>query len=385
MKHDLYLEPALERKIRELALSQGSPFYLYNTARIRENCRGFLEIPYEPKSIHFALMANAHPDFLRLIKEAGLNVFVNSLRHLEMVRGLGYAGEEIVFAASAMDERTMREVRACGALAILDSLGQLERWHTLYPEAEAGIRCNIGDRVEPKSTLAGFFIGKESRLGLTLDELRSLSGNPGIAGLHTYVGTNILDIGYFLDCYRQIAELALLFPNLRYVDFGGGFGLVEDIPERLDLRKYGLEVAQLMRELSGKLGRKIRLILEPGRIIGGEAGYFVCEVVDVKERDEQSYVGVNASVVQFPRPLFYPESAFHPVAILRPGGQASTKDRRKTSIYGCSTYSRDFLARDLLLPKCAAGDLVVLGYAGSYCSGAHTSFLGFPEAAEYFT
>ena len=385
MKHDLYLEPALERKIRELASSQGSPFYLYDTALIRDNCRGFLEIPYEPKSIHFALMANAHPDFLRLIKGQGLNVFVNSLRHLELVRKLGYSGEEIVFAASAMDERSMREVQSCGALAILDSLGQLERWQALFPQAEAGIRCNIGDRVEPKSTLAGFFIGKESRLGLTLDELRSLSGNPGIAGLHTYVGTNILDIGYFLDCYRQIAELALHFPNLRYVEFGGGFGLGEDGPESIDLQIYGLEVAQLMRELSGKLGREIRLILEPGRIIGGNAGYFVCEVVDLKERDEQRFIGVNASVVQFPRPLFYPESAFHPVAILRTSAQPNMGDRRRSSIYGCSTYSRDFLARDLLLPECAVGDLVVLGYAGSYCSGAHTSFLGFPEAAEYFT
>jgi diaminopimelate decarboxylase len=139
-----------------------------------------------------------------------------------------------------------------------------------------------------------------------------------------------------------------------------------------------------MNNIALTSGRKISLILEPGRIIGADAGYFVCKITDIKMRNNQQLIGVNASSVQFPRPLFYPDSAYHPVSIVNRFNTASDKSGRLSSIYGCSTYSRDYLAQDLKLPKANIGDIVILGHAGSYCSTAHTSFLGFPRAEEYF-
>jgi len=384
MKNDLVLNMDLENRIRELAQLNGGPFYLYDTAKILQNCHKLLDISYVPKSIHFALMANSTPQFIKIIKEAGLNVFVNSILHLETVRKIGYRGEEIVYAASAMDEATMKKVKSCNALVILDSVGQFDRWRSLFPDDGVGIRCNIGELVVPKKTIAGYFIGKKSRLGFSVNEIYKLKGDPAISGLHIYVGTNILDINYFLDCYDHIARLAELFPQLQYLDFGGGFGLGEDPSQQLDMQIYGQKVSNLMDRLSAKTGRQIKLILEPGRIIGGDAGYFICEVVDVKVRGDHQLIGVNASCVQFPRPLFYPESAFHPVLIIHKNDYSHSDSRCSSSIFGCSTYSRDFLSQNISLPKTSVGDLVVMGYAGSYCSSAHTKFLGFPEAEEYF-
>ncbi|MDX2431548.1 MAG: hypothetical protein QNK35_11470, partial [Bacteroides sp.] len=60
------------------------------------------------------------------------------------------------------------------------------------------------------------------------------------------------------------------------------------------------------------------------------------------------------------------------------------KSGMASSIFGCSTYSRDFLARDSVLPQVSEGDTIILGHAGSYCAAAHTDFLGFPKAKEYF-
>jgi diaminopimelate decarboxylase len=343
-----------------------------------------MNIPYSPKSIHFALMANSTPQFIRLVKEAGLKVFVNSLLHLEIVRKLGFKGKEIVYAASAMDTKTMKRVRSCNAVVIMDSMGQFERWRALFPEVGVGIRCNIGTLVEPKKTLAGYFIGKKSRLGFTIDAIEQLKGNSAVKGLHIYVGTNILDIDYFLNCYSHITRLAILFPELEFLDFGGGFGLGENSSHKIDMNIYGQKVTELMDQLSDKLGRRIKLMLEPGRIIGGDAGYFVCKVVDIKMQGDHQLIGVNASCVQFPRPLFYPDSAYHPTSILAGNGSQKGSNKLTSSIFGCSTYSRDFLARNISLPETAIGDLVVLGYAGSYCSSAHTKFLGFPEAEEFF-
>jgi len=384
MGDSLFLEDKLINRIREISTTFKGPFYIYDSEEVIRNCNKMLSIPYSPKSIHFALMANSTPQFIQLVKEAGLKVFVNSLLHLDIVQELGFKGEEIVYAASAMDTDTMKRIRSGNVVAILDSIGQFERWRTLFPEVGAGIRCNIGSMVEPRKTLAGYFIGKKSRLGFTIEAIEQLKGNSSVKGLHIYVGTNILDINYFLDCYSHITRLATLFPELEFLDFGGGFGLKEESSSQLDMVNYGHKVTQLMAQLSDRMGRRIKLMLEPGRIIGGDAGYFVCEVVDIKKRANNQLVGVNASCVQFPRPLFYPDSAFHPVSILTKNGSENGNAKQNSFIFGCSTYSRDFLARNISLPEVNVGDLVVLGYAGSYCASAHTKFLGFPEAEEFF-
>jgi diaminopimelate decarboxylase len=247
-----------------------------------------------------------------------------------------------------------------------------------------GLRCNIGELVDAKETLAGYFIGQRSRLGLTLPEIAELKGDPRTLGLHIYVGTDIVDIDYFLECYRHVADLVGMFPALQFLDFGGGFGLGQESATAFDLDTYGQRVSDLMDRVSQNVGRQIKLVLEPGRIVGGRAGYFCCKVVDIKSRGDHQFIGVNASCTQFPRPLFYPDSAFHPIAILHKTHSTSSDHRLVSSIFGCSTYSRDFLARDVLLPKTSVGDIVVLGHAGSYCASAHTSFLGFPQADEYF-
>jgi len=217
-----------------------------------------------------------------------------------------------------------------------------------------------------------------------MDSIIKLKGNPGISGLHIYVGTNISELDYFFDCYKHILNLAEFFPNLEYLDFGGGFGPGEKNIREFDMLSYGRRVTELMNDVVKISGRRLGLILEPGRIVGADAGYFVCKITDIKMRNNQQLIGVNASSVQFPRPLFYPDSAFHPVLVVNRSNDPSMKTGRLSSIYGCSTYSRDYLARDIELPQAHIGDTVIIGYAGSYCSAAHTSFLGFPKAEEYF-
>ena len=139
-----------------------------------------------------------------------------------------------------------------------------------------------------------------------------------------------------------------------------------------------------MSEVSHRRGSSLRLILEPGRIIGGDAGFFVCNVTDVKKRENNRLIGVNASTVQFSRPLLYPEIANHPVMIIRDGVQLISDTLNPTSIYGCSTYSRDLFSKNARLPELEIGDIVVFGNAGSYSASSHSQFLGFPKPEEYF-
>ncbi len=365
------------------AVENGAPYYLYDTPLIARQCQQFREIPYEPKSIHFATMANINPDFLRTVRESGVSAFVNSLDHLDVVLRAGFAAESVVFTASALSDETMIAAQRLGVQVNLDSPAQLQRWFALFPKTPVGIRCNIGVQVAPRDTRAGYFLGLRSRLGFTTEEIEAAAGDPRIIGLHLYVGTDIMEVDYFISCYEVLWGYARLFPNLEYLNLGGGFSVPEQGDATFDMEDYGHQVSRLMREQSRTLGREIRLALEPGRIIGGRAGYFFCKVTDVKLRGDHQFIGVDASSTQFPRPLFYPDTVSHPVAILR-GACTVVGPVRESSVYGCSTYSRDFLARDTSLPPVQIGDWVVLGHAGSYCASARTEFLGFPPAEEIF-
>jgi len=376
----------LLEQILQFTASPFSPFYLYDTALLRQHCRMFHSIPYANKSIHFASMANANSEFLSIVREEKMEVFVNSRMHLEKVMEVGYRGENIIFTASALEDASMQMLHDKKVSLNLDSPEQLKTWKRLFPGAAVGLRCNIDDQAEGLSTHAGYFLGKESRLGFSMEELMAVSKDPIIRGLHLYVGTDIFDIRYFMACYRKLCEVSLEFPHLEFLNFGGGFGVAENGNRHLDFSAYRIEVAALMEEISEKHGKSLKLILEPGRIIGGQAGYFVCRVTDIKIRNGKTLIGVNASSSQFSRPLFYPDIARHPVALLRQGSilHADADAVTEASIYGCSTYSRDYLAKDVMLPEPRIGDVVILGNAGSYSASSYTQFLGFPQAEEFF-
>jgi diaminopimelate decarboxylase len=368
--------------IKDKILFDNQPFYVYDEELIRQHCRVFNQITYLNKSIHFASMANTNTHFLNIVKDEGTGVFVNSIGHLKLMQEIGF--KSIIFTASGLDENVLRIVKESGAQLNLDSPGQIALWHKLFPKIPVGIRCNIVDDIVPKKTHAGFFIGKKSRLGFTRNELLEIKDKSLIHGLHLYVGTDIMDIEYFIACYRKLCENISLFPNLEYLNFGGGFGVEENGDSSFDMISYGNRVTQLMEEVSDKAGRPIKLILEPGRIIGGNAGYFVCHVTDIKIRNGQRFVGVNASSTQFPRPLFYPDTAMHPLQILHNNELSNSGELIPTMIYGCSTYSRDFLRKNINLGDIEIGDSIIFGNAGSYSASSYTQFLGFTRPEEYF-
>lgn len=365
-------------------IQEFEPYYLYDSSEIKKNCRTFQNISYKNKAIHFATMANINSDFLKIIKKENTNVFVNSMGHLKQVMDVGYKGHEIIFTSSAMTEKTMETIKTSGIKTYLDSPMQLRRWSKINPYSPVGIRCNIGDSVKPHSNHAGSFIGKTSRLGFSIEEIKQISDKSKIISIHIYVGTDITDITYFMDCYSALIKIAKYFPNLNSLNFGGGFGVSENGEKIFDIGQYSSQLTKLMEEASKSLNKDLNIILEPGRIIGANSGYFVCNVSDIKERENSILIGVNASVAQFPRPLMYPELAFHPVQIVRDGNVLSGKEQHVATIYGNSTYSRDIFRTNIYLPKVETSDILVFGNAGAYSSSSYSEFLGFKKPEEYF-
>ena len=168
------------------------PYYVYNSQTIKDNCQIFNNISYKNKAIHFASMANINPHFLNIIKNEKVNIFVNSVLHLNVALQVGFPGQDIVFTSSALSEKTMKYVVGLGVQLNVDSPNQLKQWFNLFPEKPVGIRCNIGDKVKPYSTHAGFFIGKESRLGFTHGEIRQITDKSKIkTGKYDWAGISV--------------------------------------------------------------------------------------------------------------------------------------------------------------------------------------------------
>jgi len=380
----MVIYPEIVTEILRLSENNLQPFYLYQTKVIQDNCKVFNQISYPERAVHFASMANANPDFLKIIKDEKINIFVNSPLHLKAALNAGFRAKEIIYTASGLSQEIMQLIGKLDLQVNIDSLNQLLLWSKLFPAKQVGIRCNIGDAVKPYSSHAGAFIGKESRLGFTNEDLKQIPDKSIINGLHLYAGTDITDIDYMISCYEQLANLAMDFPAIEYLNFGGGFALNESGEHNFDFDTYSKKVSELMEKVSAQKGKRIKMILEPGRMVGGNAGYFVCSVTDIKNRSERTLVGVNASTVQFSRPLLYPDEARHPISIIRNGKQLTDFKTQNTTVFGCSTYSRDIFAHNVQLPELQLNDIVIFENAGSYCASSYMQFLGFPKPEEYF-
>lgn len=370
------------RNISPVVLSAGisahTATYVYDLDRLRQRCRILKDLPVARKRIFFATMANDHPAILSCIRALGLGVFVNSPAHLRLVRELGFESTQIVYAASNMVAEEIRTCVEARVNLVLDSLGQIETLAGLIDHPiEVGIRLNVGSALDRGAIRPD----PAYRFGLLVEELPKaleLARHRGIkiVGAHSYFGTGLMEPKTLLDGLERLGLAASNLPDLRYLDVGGGLGVPDSFDDsEFDIKGYGRQADQIMRSLENHAGRDLDFYIEPGRYLAADAGYFFVKVIDCKLRPDRAFVGTNGSVVNFPRPLMYPDYARHPCQII---GERSKEPVHPHPVYICgnSTYSQDFLARNISLPLPAPGDTLVFQNAGAYGRSMITNFLG---------
>ncbi len=203
---------------------------------------------------------------------------------------------------------------------------------------------------------------------------------PGIraTGIDTHIGSQITDLQPYDDAYRLLAELADTLRAdghaIEHVDLGGGLG----IPYKTDNNPPPLPdaYAAIVKKHVSKLGLKV--IFEPGRLIVGNAGILVSEVIYVKEGEAKNFVIVDAAMNDLIRPTLY--DAFHDIKpVVQPPANAP---RLTADIVGPICESGDYLGHDRELPKLKSGDLVAVSTAGAYGavqSGTYNTRLLVPE------
>jgi diaminopimelate decarboxylase len=359
-------------------MSTRNPIYVYDLAALERRCDEIDEMPVKDKAVFFATMANDHPAILSFLGGRGYGVFVNSPQHLRLALDAGFDASRVTYAASNMTRDEMEECLLAGVRLILDSVGQVGIFCQIAdPGAAIGVRLNVGSCLDGKQILQdpNYRFGILPREIPTVLELARRAGT-AVTGAHCYFGTGVMEPAILLDGLARLAEAARALADLCYLDVGGGFGVSDKGDGAdFDIWTYGRGAAPFLDHLESAIGRPIELVIEPGRFLTASCGYFFVSVTDVKVRDDRIFVGVNACVSMFPRPLLYPEYAKHPCELLGPRRQCALSP---LPIYICgnSTYSRDFLARDVRLPVPFPDDVIAFGNAGAYCMSMVSDFLG---------
>jgi diaminopimelate decarboxylase len=370
--HFQYRDGALfaeEVDITALADKVGTPFYVYSAATLRRHVRVMTEA-FEgiPTLVAYAMKANSNQAVLKVIAGAGAGADVVSGGELQRAIAAGIPPSRIVFSGVG---KTVAEMRRGIELGIkcfnLESEPELERLSEIA--VQMGKVAPVSVRINPDVSAGGhakISTGKkENKFGIPYARARevyariaSLGGVKAV-GVDMHIGSQITDMQPFEDAYALLAELVRDLRadghDIVHVDAGGGLGIpyrLEDAPPP-DPVAY----AAVVRRHLGGLG--IELVLEPGRLIAGNAGILVTRVEYVKEADK-TFVIVDAAMNDLIRPTLY--EAEHDVQPVR----HSNLPPITADIVGPVCETGDYLALGRKMPGVKEGDLLAIMSAGAY-------------------
>ena len=375
MDHFLYRDGALHAEdvpVAEIAAAVGTPFYVYSTATLLRHFQLFDEaLEGLDHLVCYAMKAASNQAILKTLAQAGAGMDVVSGGEYRRAIAAGVPGDRIVFSGVG---KTAAEIR----LALEGGIRQFNvesepEMVVLDETARAmGLRAPITIRVNPDvdaKTHAKIATGKsENKFGIPISRAREVyamaAGMPGleVIGIDVHIGSQLTDLAPFEQAYRKVADLTETLRadghDIRRLDLGGGLG----IPYTRDNQAPPLpsDYGAMVKRTLGHLGCEIEI--EPGRLIVGNAGLMVSEVIYVKSGEGRDFLIIDGAMNDLIRPAMY--DAYHdivPVIEPGPGQEPALFD-----IVGPVCESGDTFAKGRKMPPVAAGDLVAFRSAGAY-------------------
>ena len=375
MDHFLYQDGQLYAEdvpVADIAAAVGTPFYCYSTATLQRHFRLFDEaLLGMDHLVCYAMKAASNQAILRTLAAEGAGMDVVSGGEYARAKAAGVPGDRIVFSGVG---KTRDEIQAVLAGGIRQFNVESEPEMVVLSELAVamGTVAPITIRVNPDvdaKTHAKIATGKsENKFGIPIsraEEVYALAaGLPGIKviGIDVHIGSQLTDLAPFELAYQKIAELTRTLRaqghEIIRLDLGGGLGIPytrSNAPPPLPA-EYGAMVKQVL----GNLDCEIEI--EPGRLIVGNAGILVSEVIYVKSGEDRAFLIVDAAMNDLIRPAMY--EAHHdivPLVETALGGETTAYD-----VVGPVCETGDTFAKNRELMPLAAGDLIAFRSSGAY-------------------
>jgi diaminopimelate decarboxylase len=374
---------SLEAIAREL----GTPAYVYSDATLRRHYSVLDEALGEQKHlIAYAVKANSNLGVLATLASLGAGADVVSGGEMLKALEAGVPAGKIVFSGVGKSEDEI-------ALGLRSGIHQfnvesIPELHRLSRVATAlGVRAPMAFRVNPHVEAGGHAHistgSAEHKFGIAWHEAERAYAEaadlPGIdpVGVAVHIGSQIMRIAPFREAWTKVVALVRTLRSrglaIARVDFGGGLGVPyshDDEPDSPTL------YARQARETLGDLD--VELIVEPGRLIAGNAGVLISRVEYVKERDGRTFVILDAGMNDLMRPALY--DAFHDILPVRTPPLGAS--RRAVDIVGPVCESTDRFAKDRPMPPIQEGDLLAFMTAGAYGAALSSQYNARPLVAE---
>lgn len=395
MNHFEYRDGQLHAEgvaVADIARAVGTPFYCYSTATLTRHFAVFTQALADAgldATVCYALKANPNLAVVRTLAEMGAGADVVSEGELRRALAAGVPPARIVFSGVGKTRHELEFAVAKGIMQInVESEPELEMLSEVA--AERGVRMPIALRVNPDvdaGTHAKITTGKkENKFGIEWTDAhrvyRRARELPGIevAAVACHIGSQLTDLAPFRAAFLRVRDLVAMLRadgfDIRRLDLGGGLGVPYEPWGSNELPPLPAEYARVIAETVGDLG--CRFVLEPGRVLVGNAGIMVSRVVHVKEGATRGFVIVDAAMNDLMRPALY--DAHH--AIIPVAEPAAGAEPRPVDVVGPVCETGDTFAKQRPLPPLHAGDLVAFGTAGAYGAAMSSTYNSRPLIPE---
>lgn len=381
--------------IARLAAQVGqTPFYAYDRAAMTQRVQELRTAMPADLSLHYAIKANPMPAVVDHMVPLVDGLDVASLGELRIALASGMPAREISFAGPGKSATELRAAVAAGITLNIESSGELER--LIDVGTALGIRPQVAIRVNPDFELKSSGMkmsGGPKPFGIDAENVpqvmaRIAETDIQLRGLHIFSGSQNLRSEALIEAHDATFELAYRLADatptpLHLLNIGGGLGIPYFPGERrLDLAPISTNLARHLRECRARLG-DIEVVMELGRYLVGEAGVYVCAVIDKKISRGHTYLVTNGGL-------------HHHLAASGNFGQVIRKNypliaahavndgmREIVSVVGPLCTPLDILGDKMELGVCAPGDLIAVLQSGAYgYSASPHGFLGHPAPIE---
>ncbi len=369
----------------DVARRFGTPCYVYSRTAIERAYGEFAQaLAGREALLCYSVKANSNLAVLGLMARLGAGFDIVSGGELARVLAAGGDARKTVFSGVGKSEAEIEQALRARVLCInLESDAELARVETIA--ARLGTRAPVAFRVNPDvdaRTHPYISTGlKRNKFGVAHGEARRLyreaSRMPHIevVGIGCHIGSQLTDPAPYVAAVERLVALARELEGagirLRHIDIGGGIGIRYKDEQPRPIREF------LAGSLTALEGRRETLIVDPGRVIVGNAGVLLTRVEYVKTGEAKNFLVVDAAMNDLLRPALY--DAWHDVRLVRePDSGASALE---CDIVGPICESSDFLARERRLAA-RAGDLLSIMSAGAYGMSMSSNYNSRPRAAE---
>lgn len=382
--------------IDRLAARVGStPFFAYDRRLIEARVARLRSMLPRGVRLAYAVKANPMPAVVDHLAHLVDGFDVASAGELQTALDAGMPADEIGFAGPGKTDAELAQAVAAGAMIELESRREARR--VAAAGARMGLRPRVAIRVNPDFVVRGSGMrmgGGPQQFGIDAERVPELltelaAADLDFLGFHIFAGSQNLDANLIAEAQRQSVELVLRLADkspapVQYLNLGGGFGIPYFAKDRpLELERVGDGLATLMEERIAPHLPHIRVTIELGRYIVGEAGIYVTRVVDRKLSRGKSYIVVDGGMHHHLAASGNFGQAIrrnYPIAI---GNRMDAAPTEVVTVVGCLCTPLDILGDDVSLPPCEIGDLVVVFQSGAYgATASPTAFLGHPAPAE---